>query len=150
MSNVRPASRYANYDFEIGNDIPKPGWYEDRNGSVLKIHYRVYRVPSLRKFVLRNYAPSTATERAEAERMLKHMPRLFELWEADGRARKRRHTKGHYYWTAPCGSFLDDPLVQLELEMMLDNDVTVGDILRRADRLNLNPSTILKLIERTS
>ncbi|MBP2378847.1 hypothetical protein JOF42_002342 [Microbacterium phyllosphaerae] len=121
MSNASHRGKYADYSFEVGNDIARDGWYEHREGgSVLKIHYRAFRVPSTRKFVIRHYAWATDSERAEAERMLLLLPRIYPTWEADGRARRRRHAEGHYYWTAPCGSFLDDPLIQLELEMMAD------------------------------
>lgn len=114
-------NKYRDYSLEVGTDINRDGWYEHREGgSVLKIHYRAFRVPSMKKFVIRHYAWATHVERAEGERMLYLLPRVFPVWEADGRARRRRHSKGHYYWTAPCGSFLDDPLVQFELEMLID------------------------------
>lgn len=114
--------KHDNYTFRVGNDIPRDGWYEQRSaGRVLKIHYRAYRVPSKHEFVIRHYAWSTDTERKEGERMLHILPRIFWLWESDGRAKKRRHQDGHYFWTAPCGSFLDDPLIQLELEMLIEN-----------------------------
>lgn len=123
--------KYADYTFKVGSDIPRDGWYEQRDaGRVLKIHYRAYRVPSKREFGIRHYAWSTETERAEGVRMLHLLPRIFWLWESDGRARKRRHPDGHYYWTAPCGSFLDDPLIQLELEMMLGDS---SDMLTRSE-----------------
>ena len=57
MSNASRRGKYADYSFEVGNDIARDGWYEHRErGSVLKIHYRAFRVPSERKFVVRNYA----------------------------------------------------------------------------------------------
>ncbi|MFJ4175811.1 hypothetical protein [Microbacterium sp. NPDC089696] len=122
MATVQPRGKYSNYGFEVGGDIDKEGWYEPRDGGrVLKIHYRAFRVPSEKKFIVRNYAPSTETERAEAERMLHLLPRIYGHWEQDGRAKRCRHsTTGTYFWSAPCGSFLDDPLMQLELEMMID------------------------------
>lgn len=131
MSTVRPRGKYANYEHKVGNDIDRDGWYEHRDGgSVLKVHYRAYRLPSENAFYIRHYRWSSDTERAEAERVLRILPRIWPLWESDGRARKRRHPDGYYYWTAPCGTLLDDPLIQLELEMMLDNNAPVADVLR--------------------
>lgn len=114
--------KYADYTFRV-EETPSVSkvWYEDRGPNVLRVHYQVFRTPSRREFLLRHFVDATASDRAEAQAMIPKIPRLWERWERDGRARKRRHTtKGYYYWTAPLGTFADDPLVQMELEMMID------------------------------
>lgn len=120
-------SKYADYTVEVDVvDSTSRIWYEDRGPDVLKVHYRVFRIPSRRAFVIRHFAAATATDRGEAEAMAPRIPRLFEAWEGAGRATKRRHpTKGHYYWSVAAGTFIDDPLVQLELEMMIDRGAEV-------------------------
>lgn len=119
---------YSGYEVTIGRDIPNDGWYENRGPDVLKVHFRLYRVPSQKRFVLRNYETSNAAERAEAERILTQAHRLFPQWEAEGRARRRRHSSGRYYWTAACGSFLDDPLQRLEREEQIDIDEMLKEL----------------------
>lgn len=116
----RRVGKYSGYSLAVGNDIERQPWYEDRGPDVLKVHARVFRIPSKREFALRHFSTSTDEERTEGERVLALSPRLFEVWEADGRARRRRHPAGYYFWTAPIGSFLDDPLKRLQLEHSID------------------------------
>lgn len=145
-TTVRPRGKYANYTVEV-DDIESASdpWYEDQGSHLLKVHYRVFRIPSKKKLVLRHFAASTAEDRAEAESMLPKLPRAFEIWEGIGKARRKVHTTKRYvYFTVPAGHFVDDPLIQLELEMMIDNDATIDDLLRKADELGLTPSTILE------
>lgn len=133
MSTVRPIGKYANYTVKVDDveSVTAP-WYEERGSQMLKVHYRVYRIPSKKKLILRHFAGSTAEDRAEAEAVLPRLQRAFEIWENQAKARRRKHsTAGYIYFAIPAGHLVDDPLVQLELEMMLDNDQTVRDALRR-------------------
>ncbi|KTR78002.1 hypothetical protein NS234_04865 [Microbacterium oxydans] len=112
--------KYQGYSFRTGDDIDRAPWYEDRGPDVLKIHCRVFRIPSKREFVIRHFSSSTAHERADGQRILTLLPRLFEHWEGDGRARRKKSKDGSWFWTAPIGIFLNDPLEHLQLEHSID------------------------------
>lgn len=132
MPTVRPQGKYANYSVEVDDvESATAPWYEDRGTQMLKVHYRVFRIPSKKKLILRHFAGSTSEDRAEAQSILPKLQRAFEIWENEAKARRRKHSTGGYiYFTIPAGHLVEDPLVQLELEMMLDNNATVSDELR--------------------
>ncbi|WP_100811940.1 MULTISPECIES: hypothetical protein [unclassified Microbacterium] len=112
--------KYRDYTTRIARDATTAAHYVTVDGAAARLHYFIYRVPSRKEFVLRHMAGSTPAERESAERVLALMP--------DGRwARYRpkcwfkyRTPAGHYCWRVSLGRFLDDPVVQLELEMMID------------------------------
>lgn|GEM_PF-3035495 len=114
-------AKYASYTL-IVDEKPSANKvrYEDRGPDVLRVHFQIYRIPSLREFKLMHFVDATESDRARAEAMIPKIPGLFELWERDGIATKQRHSKGYYYWSLAVGSFVDDPFLQLELEMMID------------------------------
>ncbi|WP_282847214.1 hypothetical protein [Microbacterium oxydans] len=117
---ARRPGKYQGYSFCTGKDIDRAPWYEDRGPNVLKVHCRMFRIPSRREFVVRHFSASTVDERADGQRVLRLLPRLFEHWEADGRAHRRKNTDGSWYWTAPVGTFLNDPLEHLQLKHSID------------------------------
>lgn len=131
------AGKYAGYSVEVSDrDVSHDIWYEERGVQVLRVHYRLYRIPRSRKFLIKHFASATAEDRSNAEAGLQRVPRFFEIHESLGRASKRRHAdEGYYYWTFCAGTLLDDPAVQLELEMMIDGDETVSDMLIRLNAL---------------
>ncbi|MFS6529718.1 hypothetical protein V8Z69_07570 [Microbacterium aurugineum] len=147
-TTVRPRGKYSNYTVEVSDERSHLDvWYEDRGPKVLRVHYRVFRIPSKKKFVIKHLANATAADCAEVERLIPSIPRMFANWEDGGPVKKARNRDaGYYFWWVSAGSYVDDPIVQLELEMMIDNDVPVGEILRKADDLGIKPSTILNMI----
>lgn len=132
MNTVRPIGKYTNYTVEVDDvESTTAPWYEQRGSQMLKVHYRVYRIPSKKKLILRHFAGATPEDRAEAQAILPRLQRAFEIWENQQKGRRRKHpTAGYIYFAIPAGHLIDDPLVQLELEMMIDNDQTVRDALR--------------------
>ena len=131
MSTVRPRGKYANYTVEISDERSHLDvWHEPRDANVLRVHYRVFRIPSQKKFVIKHLANATDADRAEVERVSSKIPRMFSNWEDLDVIKRGRSTKAHYYfWWLSAGTILEDPLVQLEREMRLDNDVPVGEAL---------------------
>lgn len=119
--------KYAGYTVEVSkNDAKHDIWYEDRGPQVLRVHYRLYRIARSRKFLLKHFETATAEDRANAEATLRDVPRFFAVNEAAGKASKWRHPEeGYYYWTFCAGTMLDDPMLQLEFEMMIDLDSEV-------------------------
>lgn len=118
---LHPApTKYADYGTEIredhGNCIIEP----DSNGALVKYHYRISRIPSQKLFILRHCKDSTPEDREKAERSLAAMPEGHWADFPSDRWFKRRSTRGFFFWTAYIGRYLDDPLIDLELEMMID------------------------------
>jgi hypothetical protein len=123
------ADKYRNYSTRVGEDCAIPACYEDRDGRLIRYHFRIYRVPSRNEFLLRHLAGSTRDERKRAERMLANMPKGAWANFPDACWFKRRNrAEGHYFWKIEIGYPVSDPLVQLELEMMIDlHSETVAD-----------------------
>lgn len=121
-SFVITTGKYAGYTVEISkNDSPQDIWYEERGPQVLRVHYRVYRIPRSRKFLLKHFSAASAEDRVNAEATLQGIPAFFAGCEVRGKASKWRHPEeGYYYWTFCAGTMLDDPMMQLEFEMMID------------------------------
>lgn len=119
MTNM--AQKYTDYSTETRGDFGSSSVeVHDETGKLVKYHYRIFRVPSQKLFILKHCVDSTEADRAEAERVLAQMPRgAWPIWEPW--ADKCRSADGTYYfWRVFMGTFLDDPLMQLELEMMID------------------------------
>ena len=126
--------KYADYTTEIVADSDYPCFIEVQAGMVVRFSGMYSRIPSRKVFRLRMKYDATEKERAIAKRVLELMPagewaRIPDLWE------KRRYgSDGRWCFSQTRGSFVDDPLVQLELEMMIDDaaDVTtkhaIGDL----------------------
>ena len=126
MSDLK-SSKYSNYTCRVAErDSIGSVKYMDSvdDGAMLRVHYFVVRVPSRREFVIRHFHDATEEDRANVICPSK-VARDFELWEAQGHAYKYRHSMGHYYWAVAVGRRVDDPLIQLELEMMIDLDSAV-------------------------
>lgn len=109
---------WDDYTVEIGADKPHQIRYEFDHPNPLRIHYRVYRIPSRKVFLVCNFVGSTGRDRAEVDLHLPQIPAMFA--SIADRARRIRARDGHWFWTWPFGTPVEDPLVQLELEMMID------------------------------
>jgi len=119
-------SKYGDYTVEIGADLSTVCRIEATAHELTRIHYCVYRVPSEKKFVIRHHKDATAEDRQRAERGAINWTRGWWEYYCEARARRRRNpTTGVYYWRWPMGTLLDDPLIQLELEMMIDSGSAV-------------------------
>lgn len=113
-------TKYQDYTCRIGEDLPGKMFFEEVNGQLVRFYCQFYRVPSRKEFVLRFYAGADVEDRRRGERMLRRMPEWTEFptetWF------KRRHSAGYYFWKLVIGRPVENPLVQLELEMMIDLD----------------------------
>lgn len=103
-------------------------WHEPRHAQVLRVYYRVYRIPSLKLFRVRPFPGATDEDFAHLESMIStnRIARFFrgaELGEAA--VRRLRRPDGTYAFRACFGRMLDDPLAQLELEQMIDLETGV-------------------------
>lgn len=123
MSKITPAAarRYADYTTVVAEDTDYGSVIDQLDdGTWAKFYYRIFRVPSSKEFTLRMCRDATPREREHAARVLESMPSggwskfRPEVWF------KRRSPKGYFHWHVFGGEPLEDPLVQLELELMID------------------------------
>lgn len=118
---------YAGYTVRIGDEFPRDVFYTDSTaGTLMRAHFRVSRVPSRQEFVVRPLRGATAADLAEMTAKIASIRQTFRSAELKGVARRLWKREGQYwffyvYMGTPC----DDPLVQLELEMMIDQGITV-------------------------
>ncbi len=93
-----------------------------KGGRAKRIHFIVFRVPSAQEFVLRHLANATDEDRRFAERWFAQ----DDFWSTIPRDCIRKFGSGdagkhsYFWWQAKVGRYIDDPLIQLELEMMID------------------------------
>ncbi|KAA9134843.1 hypothetical protein [Microbacterium caowuchunii] len=108
------------YSIVVGEDHGSVLIEEHPTLGWVRYHYRVFRVPSQQRFTLRHCADATPADRERAERVLASLPAggwaTLAAW-GELQARAGDGAPCTYLWL---GSRLDDPLMQLELEMMLD------------------------------
>lgn len=113
--------------FTVGQDVDIDIFYcesvDDR--VLLRVHYRIEHVLSRPgEYVVRHYAAASDDERRAAVERVAGMDldRGFRYWRAHGVAHRFRWPKDRRRWVeiVDMGTRVDDPLVQLELEMMID------------------------------
>ena len=122
---VAPDSKYRGYTVRLVGDCKQPARYCNDGPRVVRVFYRVVRIPSRRLFQVQLMPGATPQERAWVSRTLHLVPSDFEMYE-EAYALKRRSPSGEfYYWSLVMGFPLDDPMMQLELEMMIDQDQDV-------------------------
>ncbi len=116
-------SRFYGWTVREGDDLSSKVHYTmNRPGTdLLRVHYRLARVPSRRLFTLRHLRGATHEDRAQARECFHRIPAMFAGLEAKGAARRCLNREGRYWvYSVYLGRPLEDPLVQLELEMMID------------------------------
>lgn len=115
--------KYANYTVRIGEDLQRHVTYEESAaGRLMRVHHRISRVPSRQEFVLRHFADATVEDRFDAESRIARIPVTFFNWEQAGVVYRKKAAAGYWFFYARAGRPVNDPLVQLELEMMIDLD----------------------------
>lgn len=122
-------TRYDDYTVEIGPTNSTSTFTEPDAGDVRRVYYWVFRVPSQKRFIVRPFHDASAGDMADLTCKLKsgRIPSGWRGAEYKGKGhRRRRRADGTYEFYAAFGRILDDPLMQLELEMMIDlgSDVT--------------------------
>ncbi|MFJ2541875.1 hypothetical protein [Microbacterium sp. NPDC087589] len=119
---VKSSAPYADYTVRVGDVLPVDVYYDEGlAGEPLRVHHRVSRTPSRREFVIRPLRGATAADRAELAHELRDIRRVFRRCEL-ARATNRVWNRAGRFWlfTIYLGTRIEDPLVQLELEMMID------------------------------
>lgn len=115
----------------VGADLDQPIYFEGAvdDDGLLRVHYRIERVTGRAGYVVRHFAAASEEDRTEA---LEIVDRLnldcgFRYWSAHDVVRRERWCEDRRRWVefVDMGTRVEDPLVQLELEMMIDGGVTV-------------------------
>lgn len=107
---------------EVGDDLSRNVYYDENvQGEVLRVHYRIYRSPSKRTYRLRHLHDATDAERAQAMKDFHNLHELFDSLEAMGHAFRHLNRRDRtWFFVIGMGTPVEDPLIQLELEMMID------------------------------
>lgn len=117
-------SAYDDYSIEISPKVAPIGvWTEPRGVDVLRVHYRVFRIPSEKRFVVHRFRDANAEDDAYLESSIARgvIAASWRGGEKSGAGYRRiRRSNGTYSFRGHFGRLLDDPMMQLELEMMLD------------------------------
>lgn len=118
-----PGWQYHGWTVRVGEDMPRQIFYtENRAGiELLRVHYRVSRAPAKRQFVMRHLTGATERDRTEAMAHFRQLPWVFERNERRGAADRVLNRAGRFWvYYMYRGTPVEDPLIQLELEMMID------------------------------
>lgn len=118
-----PGHKYHGWVVRIGPDYDEaPIITEDALGrGLMRVHCLATRIPSKREFVIRPFAGATPDERAQDLAFAGRIHRDFDRAECAGAVGRVLNRESRYwvYVTWP-GTPIEDPLIQLELEMMID------------------------------
>jgi hypothetical protein len=98
--------------------------------SLLRVHYRLARVTARPgEYTLRHRADATPVDRARAVTAAQNtdLDRFFAILRDSGDLHRRRWSEDRRSWVEyiHMGTTVDDPMVQLELEMMIDQHTGV-------------------------
>lgn len=113
--------------FTVSADLDEPIYFEGAvdDGGLLRVHYRIERVtgrPSA--YVVRHFAEASEDDRARAldDVGSLDLDRGFRYWSAHDVVRRERWAEDRRRWVecVDMGTRVEDPLVQLELEMIID------------------------------
>lgn len=119
--------RYDDYSVEITAEISHMTvWHEPCRDKVRRVCFWVHRRPSQKRFIVQLFADANAEDEAFVRESVQtgQIPAFWRAGENTGIAyRRRRRTDGTYEFYRGFGRFPDDPLVQLELEMILDSTI---------------------------
>ncbi|MFZ4894654.1 hypothetical protein ACL9RL_09405 [Plantibacter sp. Mn2098] len=86
---------------------------------------RIERIPSRKQFIVYVLQGASAADRRTAEKLAPMLARGWWAYVPDGWFRWRNPDGAYRYWQLR-GELLDDPLMQLELEMMIDATTSTG------------------------
>lgn len=111
--------KYSDYDVEIKDAARATAHPEVADGVVIRMLCLIRRWPRSRKFQVIVYRGVSPRERALVERWAAGLPlggwaQFPDLWF------RHRNASGRVYFSQAQGLRVDDPLVQLELELMID------------------------------
>ncbi len=128
MNTVHP---YADYTIQR-KDGGKVVYSESALYPELTVRcfYRIVRIPSTKTLIVYTFIDANDQEREWVENALErgNIGRIFRQWENAGFTHRRRRKDGTYQFSATGGGALDDPLIDLELEMMLGDLLTFEQV----------------------
>ena len=110
------------WSVRVGSDLREEVYY-DSNASrtaLLRVHFRIARIPSRRRYQLQHLHGSTDADRAEALSYLPDLPATFDRLATAGHSQSFLPSDGVFWEGIWLGTPVEDPLIQLELEMMID------------------------------
>lgn len=116
-------SKFAGYSVRLGPDRQWPIFFDNAASEdvLVRVFYRVDRIPSKKEFLVRLLGGASSDDRRHVEQLLPEIPRMFEEWESRGSDDRRWiPSRRCWYFAVFVGKPVDDPLVQLELEYMID------------------------------
>ena len=110
-----------------GSDAPNHVYYSDNAGGslLLRVHFRIARLSGSAGYTLAHFADATIEDRARAKERASRIGDLgvlFSRCKAAGVMYRRRYPEDRRRWVeyVMLGTPVSDPLIQLELEMMID------------------------------
>lgn len=119
--------KYADYSVVVRQDSVVSVKYTDgANGGIVRAIYDVARIPSRRQFVISMRADATDADRRHLAATLPGIASLASRAESvhpEHVAKRKIAVDGGriFAFVFTAGLRVDDPLVQLELEMMIDD-----------------------------
>lgn len=123
------AGHQTNSVIRFDTDLKKRTVYYDlnvRETDLLRLHFRVARTTARpNEFFVSHFADATDADRANAVEWVRSLASIdvtFVKWKALGLVERCRwiHDRRSWFEYVYVGTPVDDPLVQLELEMMID------------------------------
>lgn len=111
---------YPGYSVDISIEDSKASVHYDASarGQLTRFTFILFRIPSQKRFLVRFFHDATDEDRKLIESKLHLQGLLF--FHSRHLARRDRRSDGTYAFSIYGGALVDDPLVQLELEMMID------------------------------
>lgn len=118
-----PKSPYYGWKVREGADMGREVFYtENREETCLiRVHYRYAKVPAHKVFTIRHLKGATDEDREIAMKSFEELPEVFRDLERGGKPHRAMNKQGRYWvFSFAMGRRVEDPLIQLELEMMID------------------------------
>lgn len=112
---------YTDYKISISDVLSKDSVHYDapgHGGRLARFTHNLHRIPSEKRFIVNMFHDATEQDRQFAERTLSNHLMLYA--QSRDLARRDRRKDGTYVFSIAVGQIVGDPMVQLELEMMID------------------------------
>lgn len=119
-ATLEERKRYAGYSTEVQADSGRVT-IKIIDGVVYRMAFRFYREPSTRRFILKCCTDATDHERSFARGLVHLMPEGYWAFLSGSDWFRFKSKNGRIAYRQLGGLGADDPLAQLELEMMIDN-----------------------------
>ena len=113
--------KYSHYTAEVHESVNKV-YFQDTDEGLARFIVTIARIPSTKKFIVYTRIGCSTEDKMFAERLALALPhgewaRVPEHW-----FKRRRASGPGYKYLQTRGGVVGDPLIQLELEMLIDAD----------------------------